>query len=143
MHAKLQQCRDILKSIPPEDAIRLEAMKVFREILTELTRLRPGIERLSPRELQVFEWMGVGKTTKEIAALVGVSTKTVETFRDSARLKLGMESAQRLTYAAFQWMAAKDKEAIQESTSDGHIPRAAPPQHLPAFPSPASPLPSS
>src|SRR5688572_19677500 len=72
MQAKLEQCRDILRSIPTEDGVRLEAMRVFQEVLTELQRIRPGIDRLSERELQVFEFIGCGLVSKEIATQIGI-----------------------------------------------------------------------
>jgi DNA-binding NarL/FixJ family response regulator len=116
MQAKLEQCRDILKTIPAEDAIRIEAMRVFQEVLTELKRIRLGIDRLSLRELQVFELIGGGFSLKEIAPLLQLSLKTIETYRDNIREKLNIENANKVHYVAFHWMAAK-AEQVSSSAS--------------------------
>ncbi|MGC0772965.1 MAG: LuxR C-terminal-related transcriptional regulator, partial [Candidatus Acidiferrum sp.] len=47
-----------------------------------------GLASLSPRELQVLTLAGNGKSNKEIALLVGLSIKTVETYRNRLGLKL-------------------------------------------------------
>lgn len=43
---------------------------------------------LYPRELQVLQFLGHGKTTKEIALELGISTKTVEYYRENLKRKL-------------------------------------------------------
>lgn len=47
---------------------------------------------LTPREQQVAELIRQGRTTKEIAALLGVSRRTVEFYRDAIRRKFGLKS---------------------------------------------------
>jgi DNA-binding NarL/FixJ family response regulator len=112
MQTKLEQCRDILKSIPTEDGIRIEAMQVFQEVLSELNRLRLGVHRLNGRELEVFELIGCGLTTKEIGPRLHISPKTVETYRDNIREKLRVQTSHRLSYLAFHWMMAKTQAVI-------------------------------
>jgi DNA-binding NarL/FixJ family response regulator len=43
---------------------------------------------LYPRELQVLQFLGHGQTTKEIAQELGISTKTVEYYRENLKRKL-------------------------------------------------------
>jgi DNA-binding NarL/FixJ family response regulator len=43
---------------------------------------------LYPRELQVLQLLGHGRTTKEIALEFGISTKTVEYYRENLKRKL-------------------------------------------------------
>lgn len=43
----------------------------------------------SPRELEVLELLAAGRTTTEIASLLGVGAKTVETHRSHLFIKLG------------------------------------------------------
>ncbi len=62
------------------------------------------IQALSDRELQVFELIGRGQSTKQIAGSLGVDTKTIETYRARIKDKLGLESAPALMRAAFQWV---------------------------------------
>jgi len=47
---------------------------------------------LTPRELQIAELIKQGKTTKEMAALLEISSRTVEFYRDKVRLKLGLKN---------------------------------------------------
>ncbi len=50
-------------------------------------------ERLTPRERQVLQLVAEGKTTKEIATILGVSIKTSETHRTRVMNKLGIHTA--------------------------------------------------
>lgn len=53
-----------------------------RMLAPMLGRERPtGIAALSPRQRQILRQLGNGRTTKEIAAELGISVKTVETHR--------------------------------------------------------------
>jgi PAS domain S-box-containing protein len=52
----------------------------------------PGLERLSPRELEVLLLLLQGKRSKEIAALWNVSEKTIGTHRSRAFRKLALRS---------------------------------------------------
>ena len=46
------------------------------------------LERLSDRELEVFEQIGMGSTTREIAAKLSLSPKTIESYRENLKAKL-------------------------------------------------------
>ncbi len=65
---------------------------------------RQGVERLSDRELQVFESLGRGRTTLEIAEDLHLSPKTVETYRSNIKRKLGLENGHQLIHAAVRWV---------------------------------------
>lgn len=65
--------------------------------------LAPGPLPLSPREQQVFELIGSGGITGEIAQQMGLSIKTVETYRANIKFKLGLDSSAALTGAATLW----------------------------------------
>lgn len=55
---------------------------------------------LSPRERQVLQLVAEGKTTKEVASLLGVSTKTAESHRTRVMAKLDIhETAGLVRYA--------------------------------------------
>jgi DNA-binding NarL/FixJ family response regulator len=56
----------------------------------------PNLERLSPREREVLVRMGQGYTTKEIAAQLFLSSKTVETHRLRIKAKLKVNSLPEL-----------------------------------------------
>lgn len=63
-----------------------------------------GIEALSTRELEVFERMGRGRSTAEIAEDLNISTKTVHSHRRNAQKKIGADTLQELTYLAVRWV---------------------------------------
>ena len=62
------------------------------------------LEKLSNRELQVFRLLGSGQTLRSIAKALGISIKTVETYIDHLKHKLGVESGVALAHRAVQWM---------------------------------------
>lgn len=65
---------------------------------------RSPVELLSDRELEVFEQIGHGVTTKQIAEKLHLSPKTVETYRENIKAKLNLENATALTKQAVQWV---------------------------------------
>lgn len=58
------------------------------------------ISLLSGREIEIFRLLGLGKTCREIASLLGISIKTCEAHRENIKLKLGLPSARRLCQMA-------------------------------------------
>lgn len=62
------------------------------------------IETLSDRELDVFEQIGKGITTKQIADNLNLSRKTIETYRENIKAKLRLNNASELTRHAVQWV---------------------------------------
>jgi DNA-binding NarL/FixJ family response regulator len=58
--------------------------------------------RLSVREREVVQLVGEGKTSKEVATILGVSLKTAETHRSNILLKLNLHSAVELVLYAVQ-----------------------------------------
>ena len=63
-------------------------------------------DKLSDRELQVFQFLGTGLTTREIAAQLHLSVKTVETHRENIKHKLALTDASSLLRAAQRWLEA-------------------------------------
>lgn len=61
-------------------------------------------ERLSDREMEVFEMIGNGLGTKQIAAKLELSRKTVETYREHIKSKLNLANGTELTRHAVQWV---------------------------------------
>jgi DNA-binding NarL/FixJ family response regulator len=62
------------------------------------------VEGLADRELQVFRLIGMGKKTAEIADLLHLSIKTIETYRDRIRRKLDLDDGTRLAHYATCWV---------------------------------------
>ncbi len=63
-----------------------------------------GVQALSDRELEVFELIGRGLTTREIAERLERSIKTVDSYRENIKAKLGLESGTELTRHAVVWI---------------------------------------
>ena len=63
---------------------------------------RPGNERLTARELQVLEHLRSGKTSKQIASELDLSTRTVELYRAAIKKKLGLRTGAEVLAFAFQ-----------------------------------------
>ncbi|MCA9446144.1 MAG: response regulator transcription factor [Candidatus Omnitrophica bacterium] len=68
---------------------------------------RSPLEKLSNRELEVFEMIGNGLSTKEIAEKIHLSVKTIETYRDNLKKKLNLQSGNELLRYAIQWVNEK------------------------------------
>ena len=64
----------------------------------------PSVRDLSDRELEVFELVGQGMPTRDIAARLHLSVKTVESHREHIKEKLGLDSASDLLRHAIQWV---------------------------------------
>jgi DNA-binding NarL/FixJ family response regulator len=62
------------------------------------------IDSLSDREIEVFELIGRGLITKQIAAKLELSPKTVETYREHIKMKLNLANGTELTRHAVQWV---------------------------------------
>ena len=63
--------------------------------------------QLTDRELEIFQSIGHGFTTREIAARLHISVKTVETHRLHIKAKLGVATAAELIAYAARWVAAE------------------------------------
>lgn len=62
------------------------------------------IEKLSDRELEVFELTGKGNSTRDIAEKLHLSVKTVESYRARIKTKLNLENATELMVHAVKWV---------------------------------------
>ena len=99
------------------DAIRrvLEGKIYLSDAMTEklLVRMQSGKaigqsdrpeECLSDRELEVFQLIGQGIETQEIATRLNVSPKTIETYRFRIKEKLGISDGKELYRRALHWV---------------------------------------
>jgi DNA-binding NarL/FixJ family response regulator len=115
----------ISKDEPPEKVI-----SAIRQVLLGQTYLSPqmtakilrtfsagpghiaGIAGLTDRELEVFEQIGRGRTTREIGARLHLGASTVETYRARIKSKLNLENATQLSREAVRWV-----HSVQESVA--------------------------
>jgi DNA-binding NarL/FixJ family response regulator len=86
---------------------------------------RSPIESLSDRELEVFEQIGRGVTTRRIAQNLYLSPKTIETYRENIKTKLNLKNATELTQHAVQWVlenrTAERRESAGASPASGPV----------------------
>lgn len=73
---------------------------------------RPGessspVERLTDREFEVFQLIGQGLGTKQIADKLRVSAKTIEVHRVNVKQKLNVGTAPELIRFAVRWMESQ------------------------------------
>ena len=67
-----------------------------------------AVERLSDRELEILELIGKGKEVREIAKLLHLSPKTVETHRAHIKDKLDLKNSREVARFALQWLQARE-----------------------------------
>ncbi len=85
------------------------ASKVMAKIVSGLDGTGESpVESLSDRELEVFELIGAGLPTREIAARLHISTKTVDSHREHIKQKLQLDSATDLLKHAIQWVQMQE-----------------------------------
>ena len=63
-----------------------------------------GIDSLTNRELQVFEQIGNGQCTRDIADALYLSVKTIERHKENIKHKLGITHSTQLVQHATQWV---------------------------------------
>ena len=69
------------------------------------------IEKLTDREFEVFQLIGQGKTTKNIAQQLNLSSKTVDVHRGHIKEKLELPDATSLVRHAVRWVETQNPSA--------------------------------
>lgn len=78
------------------------------------SRLRDPLDSLSRRQRQVFVLMGLGRTTREIADILGVEVKTVDFHRAKMERALGLKNARALMALSMERMAQPGAPTLEE-----------------------------
>jgi DNA-binding NarL/FixJ family response regulator len=79
-----------------------------------------GLAQLTDRELEVFGFLGEGLRTRQIAARLHLSVKTVETYYERIKLRLHFESFHELVRQSALWVdAPQDGSSAAERTPSG------------------------
>jgi DNA-binding NarL/FixJ family response regulator len=81
----------------------MTARLLQKAITSKQPSAKPSAENLTDRELQVLHYLGSGLSTRDIAAKMRLSIKTVETYREHLKHKLGLRNAEELVYYARNW----------------------------------------
>lgn len=65
------------------------------------------IDTLSDREMEVFQLIGNGYGTREIAEKLNLSVKTIDSYREHLKLKLRLDNGPDLVRHAIQWVRSE------------------------------------
>jgi len=71
------------------------------------------IDRLADRELEVFDLLGRGRTTRQIATQLGLGVTTVVTYQARIKEKLNLENAARLRIEASRWVQHVECDSLR------------------------------
>lgn len=70
-------------------------------------RTKEGLNALSDRELEVFQLLGEGKSTPQVAESLRISTKTVDVHKMNIRGKLQLEDGAAVVRHAIRWFETR------------------------------------
>ncbi len=84
--------------------------RVLNQVATKDGVDKTPIETLSDRELEVFELLGSGLSSRDIAERLELSVKTVETYREKIKAKLSLKNGTELTRHAIHFVIEKATE---------------------------------
>ena len=76
---------------------------LYRMVTGDGNELQP-VQRLSDRELEVFQLIGQGYSTRKIAEALHLSIKTIESYRANIKNKLDLQNAAELMQHAVKWV---------------------------------------
>lgn len=80
------------------------AAKVMGRIIAGGEASQSPVDNLTDRELAVFELIGQGLPSREIAKKLHISPKTVDSYREHIKQKLQLDNATELLKHAVQWV---------------------------------------
>jgi DNA-binding NarL/FixJ family response regulator len=83
---------------------KMAARMVHKMVVGRPDSQKSPIERLTDRELEVFQLIGRGQGTRRIAAELHLGIKTVESYRARIKEKLKLEDGTQLLQHAIQWV---------------------------------------
>lgn len=125
----------IMKSEPTENVVsavqavsegevylsrRMSSRILSKVIRQQDYQLGSATEKLTDREMTVFQKLGEGHSVREIAAQLDLSRKTIETYRRRAKEKLGFETVAELLQYAVQWAYGREEGgSAKEGNSNG------------------------
>lgn len=72
--------------------------------------LPSGVDLLSDREIEVFQLVGRGLNSRQIAERINLGASTVDSYRERIKDKLGIRNAAELYQRAAQWVMENNAE---------------------------------
>jgi DNA-binding NarL/FixJ family response regulator len=82
---------------------RVKGRMLHRFVQHRTNVLISPMEKLSDREMEVFQLLGNGYGTREIANLLNLSVKTIDSYREHLKEKLSLSTGNDLVRHAIQW----------------------------------------
>ena len=113
----------ITKRQPADEVLaairRVRAGEVYlsEKMTASVLRTLPGsgvkntprpIDRLTDREMEVLELIGLGRITREIAATLQLGVATVDTYRARIKEKMNFRNAAELQHFAIRWLRERE-----------------------------------
>ena len=98
----MQAVRSVLRGeVHVSKAVRGRMLRTLagRQLAPDQT----GISHLSDRQIEIFQLIGEGRTTRQIAQKLHLSLSTVETHRAHIKEKLNLRNAAELMRSAVEW----------------------------------------
>lgn len=94
--------------------------RMSASLFDSMTTRRPRgssspIEKLSDREFQVFQLIGQGRNTRDMARQLSLSPKTVDVHRANIKEKLGLPDGTALVRHAVRWVETQNSPGAAES----------------------------
>ena len=83
-------------------AIMSQILSTFQKQPTLASKSR--LKQITDRELEIFQLIGAGHSTKEIADQLNISIKTIGTYRERIKEKLNLKNATELVRYAVIWV---------------------------------------
>ena len=71
-----------------------------------------GVTQLTDRELEVFELIGRGRSTREVSDQLHLGVSTVDTYRARIKAKLHLENSSQLCHEAIRWVSSGQKAPV-------------------------------
>jgi DNA-binding NarL/FixJ family response regulator len=71
-----------------------------------------GVAQLTDRELEVFELIGHGRSTREISHSLHLGMSTVDTYRARIKTKLHLDNSSQLCHEAIRWVSEGQKTCV-------------------------------
>jgi DNA-binding NarL/FixJ family response regulator len=111
---KSQEASDVLMAIR---AVLAGKVYLSQEMTTDLLKnlgatgirgVPRSVDRLTDRELQVLELIGLGRTTREIAETLRLGIATIDTYRARIKEKMNFRNATDLVHFAIRRVSEKE-----------------------------------
>ena len=83
------------------------SLRMLRSYVDGADEEDSGIDSLTGREKEIFQYLGQGMTTRKIAENFGLSARTVEVHRARIKKKLQCEDAAQLLREAVKWVESR------------------------------------